>query len=79
MSEKDKNYLKEEALKILKAAFDMVIKEENDIGINKAIDDAFIEEIFDCAWNNQFSDDPSKFKREIRKIIRQTVMSDDEN
>ena len=79
MVQNDKSDLREEALNILKKAFELAIKEEKDNEIHEAIDDAFIEEIFDCAWNRQFSDDPTKFMKEIRKIIRDTSRIDDEN
>lgn len=79
MTKYDKNDLKEKALKILTEAFGFVAEEDSYYKDDNVINDDLISEIFNCAWNNQFSDDASRFKKNIRKIIRRAAGADDEN
>lgn len=71
--------LREEALNILKDAFREVLDDESNTISNTEIDERLIEEVFFQAWENQFSDDSSKFKKSVRKIIRDMTKSTDEN
>lgn len=76
---KENNDLEEEALFILKDAFRKVMCQEEDFNLKDEIKESFIAEIFFQAWENQFSDDSTKFKKSVRKIIRDMTKSADEN
>lgn len=78
MADDKRTNLKEEALTVLKESFRSLLDNGKNFSSSEIVTSAFIEQIFDCAWSNQFRDDPSKFKREMRKIIRHAAGSNDE-
>lgn len=73
MNMHDTRNLRAEALRILQESFDKLVKENPDYQGVRGIEQRLVDDVFNCAWENQFRDDPSKFKREIRKIIRQAT------
>ncbi len=71
--------LRRAALREIKAQVQKKLGELEDRELEKIVTDEFVLNLFDAAWRYQFQENPTFFRREVRRLINTTVGSHDAN